>query len=267
MKRSIFIITLLILLLLSACGSPPVATSEPTPLPEPTEAAPQPTEPPAEPAPTETPEPSPEPAPTIEPTATPENQIFRDDFSGEFQPGWTWENENPDRWTFTDDGWLQIIGEDGFRLDAEVNGQSNMLWRDLPEGDLLITVHIETKPDTNFQQTAIWLYEDGDNFIVINRGFCEPCGGNGVYMDYKIQGSIGNYKFLTEVTDLYLRLEKTEAAISGYYALEPGQWERLGRFGNFFDFKLVGLGVSNVDPFGADSDVVGRYDYFEITRP
>lgn len=262
-REKLIVEGILICLLLIACGTSP-QTEAPMP-PQEELLSPTPISPTATSQPTATF--TPEPTPTVVPTATPENQIFRDDFNGELQPGWTWENENPDRWTFTDDGWLQIIGEDGFRLDAEVNGQSNMLWRDLPEGDLLITVHIETKPDTNFQQTAIWLYEDGDNFIVINRGFCEPCGGNGVYMDYKIQGSIGNYKFLTEVTDLYLRLEKTEAAISGYYALEPGQWERLGRFGNFFDFKLVGLGVSNVDPFGADSDVVGRYDYFEITRP
>ena len=256
---------LTILFVLTACSAP--ATPEPTPVPPPTK-APEPTPvPPTAPPPEPTAEPSPEPTPTIEPTATPDNQLFRDDFTGELQPGWTWENENPEKWTFTDDGWLQIIGEDGFRLDGNENNQSNMLWRAVPEGNFVVTVHIETKPDTNFQQTAIWLYEDGENFIVINRGFCEPCGGNGVYMDYRIQGNIGNYKFLTEETDLYLRLESNEDVISGYYAFQPDEWERLGRFGNFFTFKQVGLGVSNVDPFGADSDVVGRYDYFEITMP
>jgi hypothetical protein len=68
------------------------------------------------------------------PTATPENQIFRDDFSGTLQPGWTWEHENTDRWSITSDGWLQILGEDTALLYGQA--QSNLLWRELPQGDL-----------------------------------------------------------------------------------------------------------------------------------
>lgn len=243
---------------LTACGGP--AAPEPTPVPPPTE-APEPTPVP----PTESP---PEPTPTIELTATPENQIFRDDFTGALQPGWTWENENPDRWTITDDGWLQIMGEDPSLLGGDA--QSNLLWRDLPGGDFSITVHLKTQPLVNFQQATIYLYEDLENFVALNRGYCDLCvdGGNAYYFEFKIGGEWGTYNHPTDATDVYLRLTREGDVISGYYAEAPGQWERIGRYGgSYFDFKQVGIGVTNSDPNGVDGDLVGQFDYFEITRP
>jgi len=69
-------------------------------------------------------------------------------------------------------------------------------------------------------------------------------------------------------TELYLKLEDKDNVISGYYATSPDQWERLGRFGNYFKFKRVGLGVTNVDQPGViNEDLVGFFDYFEIRKP
>lgn len=238
--------------ILSACQTtqiPPTATAvivPPTDTPAPTKPA----------LPTETPRPTNTPLPV--------GVLFRDDFEGSLQPGWEWESENPDKWTFTDDGSLQIIGENNDLLYS--NQQNNLLWYPLPAGDFVITVHLNTKPFDNFQQAAIFIYEDSDNYITINRGFCAPCatGGNGFYMDYKIAGQIGNYNTATNAEDVYLRLESKENVISGYYATAPEQWERLGRFGNFFQFKKVGIGVSNGR---SANDVVGQFDYFEISQP
>jgi len=212
--------------------------------------------------PTNTPLPTETPKPTM--TPLPVGVLFRDDFEGELQSGWEWENENPAKWTFTDDGWLQIIGEYNSLLGE--NQQNNLLWYSLPAGDFVVTVHLKTKPFENFQQAAIFIYEDPENYVTINRGYCDPCstGGNGFYMDYKIGGEWGGYKAKTDSEDVYLRLESKGNTISGYYATVPDQWERLGRFGNFFQFRKVGIGVSNVR---ASNDVVGLFDYFEISQP
>jgi hypothetical protein len=83
-------------------------------------------------------------------------------------------------------------------------------------------------------------------------------------MDYKIGGQIGDYNAATNADDVYLRLESKGNTISGYYATDPQKWVRLGRFGNYFQFKKVGIGVSNVR---AADDVVGQFDYFEISLP
>ncbi|MFZ5822109.1 MAG: hypothetical protein ACOYYJ_19635 [Chloroflexota bacterium] len=256
-----FLWGLLACLLIASCSAPTQppqpASSEPSPAP--------PTVPP--PAATVTPEPSPTPAPT----ATPLNQVFRDDFTGGLQPGWTWENEKPDRWKITDDGWLQILAEDASALAGQA--QSNMLFRALPGGNFVVTAHITTAPDSNFQQTTIFLFEDANNYVAVNRGYCEPCfpgKGNGIFMEYKIGGQFrwsGELNTQVDQTDVYLRLVSKDKIIYGYYALSPDDWRLITRLGDFFEFDRVGLGVTNSDGAGIASDLVGSYDYFEITRP
>lgn len=157
---------------------------------------------------------------------------------------------------------LQIIG-----MNDSLIGQGredNLLWHDLPESDFVVTTHLIADPKVDFQQAAIFLYEDPENFVTINRGFCGPCGGSGFYMDYKINGDQGTYRISSSKTDVYLRLESKNKTISGFYATEPDKWTRLGRFGNFFQFKKVGLGVSNSGAVGFD--LVGLYDWFEIAE-
>lgn len=263
--KSIVVISFVfvILCLLTACAptqvGTPAAAMDPTTLPIRDTSTPEPS---ATSAPSNTPLPSPTPEPTNTPLS--EGILFRDDFEGEFQPGWEWENENPDKWAFTDDGWLQIIGEHDSLLGEQ--HQSNLLWYTLPEGDFAITVHLKTMPFENFHQSTIYIYEDPENFIALNRGYCQPCNtrGGGFYMEYKISGDGNAYMVTTKAEDVYLKLESKNNMISGYYAEEPGKWQRIGRFGNFFQFKKVGIGVTNVR---AANDLVGLFDFFEISRP
>jgi hypothetical protein len=253
-------------LAVAACG-------ELIPVPQPTQVPPtstlEPSSAPAQEAPATAtfPPPTEAPSPSAAATETPVGQIFRDDFSGRLGPGWTWENEDPSRWTITPDGWLQIIGGDESLLHDGT--QSNLLWRDLPSGNFQVTVHVKASPTDDFQQATLYLYEDPSNYMAINRGYCSPCatGGNGVYMEYKIGGAWGSYNAAVAATDLYLRLMSQDGVLSGYYALSPDDWIRLGRFGDYFAFKRVGLGVSNVDSQGINADLVGQFDWFEIDRP
>ena len=263
----IFLEGILACSLLIACDTSPqttVPTQQQMELPSPTSVPPTPTH---QPTATYTPEPT----PAAIPTATPESQIFRDDFTGELQPGWIWENENPDRWQITEDGWLQILAEDESILGGEP--QSNLLFRDLPEGNFAVTVHLIAAPDSNFQQAAIFLYEDIYSYVAINRGYCEPCfpgKGNGIFVDYKVNDHTRwSAELNTQIdeTDVYLRLISKDKIIYAYYALAPDEWQFITRLGEFFKFTKVGLGVSNIDNGGIDSDLVGSYDYFEITRP
>lgn len=255
-KLSLLVLLAFALLMSSSCQPAP---QSPTPAPPPATDAPIAVDIPTPtdiPLPTATSQPS--------PTPLPDNVIFRDDFKGELQPGWEWQYENPDLWKITEGGWLSITGEHDSLLGE--NYQSNLLWYPLPEGDFIITVHMKTSPSENFQQSAIFIYEDPKNYVTINRGFCGICdtGGNGFYMDYKIGKDWGSYKTKTAAEDVYLRLESNQNTITGYYATEPDQWQRLGRVGNYFDFKKVGLGVSNA---GSYVPLVGLFDYFEIARP
>lgn len=205
--------------------------------------------------------------PESTPTVTLVGQLFRDDFTGGIQAGWTWENENPSRWTITPEGWLQVIGEDASLLG---NGfQNNLLCRNAPNGDFQISVHIIADPISDFQQATLYLYQDGDNYIAINRGYCSICdiGGSGLFMEYKYSGKWGTYTVKSQDTDIFLRLVSQGEAIIGYYAFEPEDWQRFGKIGYYLDNANICLGVSNVDQTGINADLVGRFDYLEISLP
>ena len=203
------------------------------------------------------PTPTPEPTATSEPTLLPEGILFRDDFEGYLQPGWSWVNEEPDRWRFIDDGFLEITGNNlAFYHEGNDIGLTNFLTRELPDGEFMITAHIISDPNENFHQATIYIYEDRFNYIALNIGFCDLCptGGPGFYMETFIDNNPGSDAYHIprdpDITDVYLRLVNQGGSLTGYYATEEGVWQRAGAFGNFFDFNLVGLGTTNSKPAG-----------------
>lgn len=287
MKTMIILIFTMLMLMGCTPAAEQVAPTQPLPapqeeLPKPTD-IPQPTAtqvPPTEiPQPTATIEPTATAEPTFTPTVTalPEGVLFRDDFEGYFQPGWAWINENPEKWALVEFGpsqWLQITGDKagGFGED-----RTNILMRPLPEGDFVITTHVLADPRTNHHQANIFIYEDTQNFIVMNFGFCDHCGlasesGHGYFMETIIENSpFGDFYAVPrgpEDTDVYLRLVNQGGSITGYYATEFGNWQRIGAFGNYFDFVSVGLGATNsVPPEWEVDDIVALFEYFEISVP
>jgi len=209
-----------------------------------------------------------------ETTPLPEGIIFRDDFDGYFQPGWEWMNENPDRWSFVEFGdstWLKIIGDDSGNFIDQVN----TLVRELPEGDFMITTHVIANPRVNHHQANIFLFENAQNYIRMNFGYCDHCGlpeGYGFFMETIIEnnpfGDVYAIPRAAEDTDVYLRLVNQGGSITGYYATEYGDWQRIGAFGNYFEFVSVGLGATNSASTEWNiEDIEALFDYFEIALP
>ena len=200
-------------------------------------------------------------------TDPPAAQFFRDDFTESLQPDWEWENENPSRWKITPEGWLQIVGEDESLLGT--GAQSNLLCRDAPAGDFQITIHVYADPRADFQQATLYLYQDGDNFVAINRGYCSPCeiGGSGMFMEYKSAGNWDAYNIKAENLDVFLRLLNQDGIITGYYAFDVDEWKSFGIVENNLENIKICLGVSNVDTAGLNADLVGEFDFIEISQP
>jgi len=249
----IFLLSVFLLLFLAACSPAP----EPTPTPEP----------PPPPEPTDPPPPTAE--PTAEPTATPIGQIFRDDFVAELLPGWVWINEIPDRHSISNKG-LRIIADDTCLLGD--NYQSNLLMYPAPDG---ISFEVETKitADTslNFQQAALYLFEDTQNYYSVNRGHCTPCvgvAGNGIFSDYMYRDEI-NFTFRGQAIDtdtIYLKIEvnREDNWLINYYATEPGEWIQLRKVPILINIQQVGIGAANCEQEPSDEDLLAFFDYFEI---
>lgn len=267
MKR--YCLILLIAIILSACSTPEASNNSEPSSEKPTTIVETPIIPTqTQISPTITLAPTATQEPTLTPTILPEGVLFRDDFNKELQPGWVWENENKAKWTITDDGWLQIIAEDPSLFFGGY--QSNLLLRDLPEGDFEVIIHAIADPTEPNQSLNLMLYQDQDNNMEISRAFCGPCEkpGSGFYMDYKISGSWGFYQTLTNDTDVYMMIRNQNNVISGYYAVEPENWISLGKLGNYYEFKQVGIGVTNSDGENlVNSDLVSKIDFIEIRVP
>lgn len=246
----------------------PPADAEPA---EPTEGPPEPTAPPTE-VPTAAPPPTPEPTPTETPW------IFRDDFDGELAEGWRWVNEIPARVSFTDYGWLEITADNPgiFNEEGEEVTLSNLLVRDIPEGDFAATVHLEAAPSRNFQQATLYLIAEIGNYVAVNTGFCEFCipetGGHGFYVEAFDEGNSVTPQpvFIPRdpaVTDVYLRLayRPAEGSVAAYYASAPDEWQEATTVTGVPAFTAVGLGAANIPAGGSGEDLVARFDYFELS--
>lgn len=254
------ILFFLIFSLLTACSTQPaqVETVEEE-IAEPTQTQP-PTQPPL---PTETP------LPTLEPTPKPAGLLFRDEFDQELGEGWTWQNEVPEKWRFTDDGWLEITAEDGALLGESF--QTNLLIREIPQvNQFEINTHLVADTTSDFQQATLFLIEDSDNFLAINRGHCSPCPtkGDGIFTDYEYDGKYGSFKaVMIDVDEVYLRMQfdRVSKYLTAFYAIEPDKWIQLRKIPIDLNYQMVGIGATNIDvQNNKDDDLVARFDFFEI---
>ena len=139
----------------------------------------------------------------------------------------------------------------------------------------MLTAHIMADPRQNFHQANIFIFENETNFIRLNFGFCDKCGlptGYGYFMETIIDNNPFSDVYaksrLPEDKDVFLRLINQNGSITGYYATEFGNWQKIGAFGNFFNFVSVGLGATNSVPETWEvEDIVALFDYFEIALP
>ena len=261
-RNSQFALLLMLSLLLAACGAEPVEQAPP-PEAEAEEVAA------TVPPPPDTPEPTETPLPIPTSTPMPAGLLFYDGFDGELAEGWMWQNEVPEKWTISEDGWLEINAEDGWMGGANI--QTNVLLQPIPDARRFeIKSHLIADTTSDFQQAAIFLIEDSDNFLKINRGHCSPCPtqGDGIYTDYRYDGKDGSFKaVMADSDEVYFRIEydRDSGYVTVYYAYQPEEWVQLRKIPIDLDYQMIGLGATNIDvQFNKDDDLVAKYDYFEV---
>ncbi len=205
-------------------------------------------------------------APRVSPTMIPVTPTFRDDFSGQLNPDWKWQNEDASHYKVNEDGWLEITGGSENILAGEQ--QTNLLWASLPDGDFVISIHLKSQPLFDFQQAGILVSDDSGQYVSLSRGYCMQCvlGGSGVFLEYSLEGNRVRYASATDATDLYLMLIRAGGVISGFYATESGRWLQVASLRSGSRFYHAGLSVTNDSAWNEGLDVIGIFDFFEI-RP
>jgi hypothetical protein len=201
---------------------------------------------------------------------------FREDFDGGLNPAWSWINEDPDRWQVADDGWLEITADDPpIAGDTIEIPMVNLLTRAIPQGvDIAVTTRVSADPDENFEQAALYLIEDGDSFVLVNIGFCDFCGGKGIYLEafsnnQQLLEGLQFFPLPAEASEVWLRLEYSPSgnAVVALVAVNEGEWQRVGEIVREPPaFVMLGIGAINLPgpESNPEQDLLARYDFVEL---
>lgn len=198
--------------------------------------------------------------PTSIPTATPTTSpIFRDDFSGALEVGWTWIREDGSLWSLTSK-------PDFLSFVLQANPMRNLLVRDVSSENFQITTRVLFTPESNFQFAGLLVYQDDGTIARFARIFCDlpnGCVGNGLYFE----GSQGNTyvgpNLATETQskdEAYLRISKTGSHFTASYSEDGEQWTVIGEHEFVMPDPKVGLMTGNSSVDGKEA----YFDYFTL---
>lgn len=96
--------------------------------------------------------------------------VFQDDFKGKLADGWSWKREHREAWRVSDKG-LEVRIEPG-NMWGPANDARNVLLRPVPEvgdGELEISVTVETHPTNQYEQADLVWYYDDSNMVKLGR--------------------------------------------------------------------------------------------------
>lgn len=192
--------------------------------------------------------------------------IWTDEFDGGLRPGWRWLWPDANHYNFSEQpGSLQILTQATSLYGTDL--PTNLLLRPAPSGDFEIITSVSFDPGQNFQHAAILIFEDKDNFILLNRGFCDAglCSGSGVYLDVEQDGATNNLSnTAVSATTTYLALRRQGTSFTGFYSEDGDTWLEIGRFDGRISPGAVGLMASNSNPDTAVSPIPADFHSFTI---
>ena len=207
---------------------------------------------------------SPAPLPTSTPTVEAISETsFQDDFVNQLAEGWTWQAEDPTKWSLSAvPGSLQIIAS-----DASFDGPYlplNILLREAPTGDFEVSTSLRFTPTSNFQVAGLVIFQDKGNVLQFGRAFCDivnSCVGDGVYFDNFENGSVNDSNYATpfQGSTIYLRLRRQGNTYKGYYSEDGEKWVMLGEHSREFSQIRVGLVAAQ-----AETPIPATFDFFAM---
>ena len=199
-------------------------------------------------------------APAPATSASPSGLLWLDEFSNStLDPAWSWVSEDPTHWSLTAaPGHLRITTQTG-GIAYPGSSQRNILLAAAPAGDYQITTRVNIAPCENYQHAAILVYEDGDNYVELNRAYVDR---QTVDFDGEAGGVITSLQRPETATSLYLRIVKSGTTYRGYYSPDGQAWELAGQCVANLDAPRIGLGAAN-GPSGVP-EISADFHFFKV---
>ena len=201
---------------------------------------------------------------------------------------WLWLGEDPTSWSIEQVGGnsylrLEMTSDSGILCALNTNHNLLLLRKPIPDGsDFTAETMVIFDPQQNFQGAVLLAYQDDDNFVAVNRGFCDPaygCVGDGVYFDEEADGCcfcIPGFRTAVPLFDaagsigvevpVWLRITREGSVYSAYFSLNGRDWNLIGSHtGPNLTNVRIGIttyagGTGNLGPI-ADFDYLSLIEY------
>jgi beta-xylosidase len=188
---------------------------------------------------------------------------WTDDFnSPTLDSRWSWAREDPTHWSLTSSpNNLRIISQPGnlFGTGPGNNNQKNILLTNPSMSDFQITTKVSFNPTQNFQNAALLVYQDDDNYISLERVY-----GFGNSSEFILeQGGVPTFTVSANTaTTTHLRIIKRGNTYTGLSSFDGATWNIMGQFNAMFSSPKIGLGAGNGGSGG--TEIPANFDYFSF---
>jgi hypothetical protein len=174
--------------------------------------------------------------------------FFYDDFDDtDLDNAWFWLRESPANWNLEDrSSHLRIYTQYG-TLHGGNPLPENVLLRNAPTADFEVSTRFEINPTEDYQEAALLLYEDDDNYVKISRLHHTASGGH-ILLFLVEQDSIPiTSTLLFAQTVVELQLEYQGNNVTGSYRDQNGIWTELGQrlLPESSSFSFLGVAAHN----------------------
>jgi beta-glucosidase len=221
-------------------------------------------------------------------------QSVSDELNGEVGKQWQWIRENKSTYSLSKNGGaLTITTEQGDVSEAS-NNAKNILLQSANSDWVAETKLVGSRTPSQPENAGIMAYQDENNFVKLMlravtkttrqpRGSVQPGTIDLVVEENGIAKSVASFNLTQEITGnncLRLKLEKTGNIYTGYYAINDGEFVKLGAANNLLKDIKAGIiacdGViiqSMKNTFWFDPSTTKpntpfdvTFDYFRITN-
>jgi beta-xylosidase len=173
---------------------------------------------------------------------------------------WTIFSENPRKWSLKN-GMLTINTFDGDVFEDR-SDLSNLFLEYAPRGDFEVTTKVAVKPEQDFEQAFVNVWQDHNNFAKL--AVVHSHGGVKLEIDTEVQQKNDSDLHDAPVTDVYwLRIAKRGQSYEFSFSTDGSKWTKLGtRNLNLIDLR-VGCGACSPDSVRS---IPASFDFLRITK-
>lgn len=198
---------------------------------------------------------------------------------------WMWLGEDPASWSVEQAGtnsYLRLAMARDSRMACDANTKQNLLLlrKPIPDGtDFTAETMVIFDPQQDFQGACLIAYQDDDNFVSVDRGYCDPawgCIGDAVYFDQEANGCCfctPGYRTAVPLFDaagtdgvevpVWLRITREGSAYSAYFSLNGRDWNLIGTHANP-NLTNVRIGITTSNSGTGNLGPIADFDYLSL---